>query len=47
MIEALRHALGFCGEGHPNIFLMAGMSLTPLVIGGKYLLNKFKIKNGE
>ena len=47
MIEAIKHALGLCGEGHPNIFMIAGLTLTPVIIGGKHLLNKLKTKNGE
>lgn len=33
MIEFLKHALGLCGEGHPNvIWLFAGGFITSLIL---------------
>ena len=30
MVEALRHMLGCCGEGHPSLLYLLG--ITPLVV---------------
>jgi len=47
MIEIIKHALGLCGEGHPNIFTAIFGSTA---LGGYiyYILLKFKlIKHGK
>ena len=30
MVETIKHVLGVCGEGHPNLFYLLG--LTPLLV---------------
>lgn len=36
MIEFLRHATGLCGEGHPNLLMLAGGGLSGIVLTYKY-----------
>ena len=45
MIEAIKHALGLCGEHwHPNIFtlLLSGVGLLPTYSYIKYKLKSYK-----
>ena len=46
MIEIIKHSLGLCGEGHPNIFtaLLGATSLGTYIY---YILNKFKLIRNE
>lgn len=40
MIEFIKHTLGFCGEPHPNIFMIGAPAVS-------YILYKFKFKKNE
>lgn len=45
MIEFIKHALGLCGEGHPNIFVMVGIGPFLILIKMKFNLWLTGIKN--
>jgi hypothetical protein len=37
MIEIIKHAFGFCGEGHPSLLYLCG--IWPLLLGIKLYFN--------
>jgi hypothetical protein len=41
MVETLKHLFGCCGEGHPNLLVLFG--LTPFVVFKNYIMNTCKI----
>lgn len=39
MVEAIKHLLGCCGEGHPSLLYLLGM--TPLIVMRSYFVRGF------
>ena len=49
MVEAIKHLLGCCGEGHPSLLYL--LSVTPVLVMRGYFLRSFSfirlsLKNG-
>jgi len=45
MIEFLKHTFGLCGEGHPNLLLLAATGLTPIAFYSKRIMYWVKSKS--
>jgi len=41
MVEFIRHMFGFCGEGHPSIFYLLGITPAIWFIKG-YFINLYR-----
>lgn len=41
MVEAVKHLLGCCGEGHPSLLYLLGV--TPLIVMRGYFIKGFTL----